>query len=131
MSEPFPYSPSMHFTVDGGLRALDEYLRYLLGTLKCGQLPGRRIDDASDHTGRHHECGNIGRDNPAREFHPNRQGRLRSRETQSSFIVESYPDPDHHVGRVSYEPGVAITVGCAGFPGHRALESENFGFACS
>src|SRR5258705_8463548 len=114
MPEPFPYAPSMHLTIDDGLRAFDKHLRYLLGTLKRGQLPGLRIDVAGDHTGRHHECGDIGRDYPAREFHPNRQGRLRSRETQSSFIVESYPDPDHHVGRVAHEPGVAIAVGCAG-----------------
>ena len=76
MSEPFPYSPSMHLTVDAGLCTLDEHLRYLFGTLRCGQLPGLRIDGASDHTDRHHECRDRGRNDPAREIHPNRQGCL-------------------------------------------------------
>ena len=94
MSEPFPYSSSMHLTVHAGLRTLDKHFRYLFGTLRRGQLPGLWIDVASDDTDRHHECRGCGRDDPAREIHPNRQGRLRSRETQRTFIVESYPDPD-------------------------------------
>ncbi len=51
MPETFPYSPAMHFTVDAGFCPFNEYLRNLLGTLKCRQLPGLGIDGANDDTG--------------------------------------------------------------------------------